>query len=108
VLIVWQANPNFNNEDHLDPRSWDAYPDYVAALRSHTLNFGGQVVPVHGDSRYFKLDKPLRRDDGKVLGNFTRVETFGATSTHWVSATIDPRSRNRFVFQPMIVAATDT
>jgi hypothetical protein len=107
VLVVWQANPNFNNEDHLDPRSWDAYPDYIAALRSNTLSFGGQVVLVHGDSHYFKLDKPLRRDDGKVLGNFTRVETFGAASTHWVSATIDPRSRNLFVFQPMIVAATD-
>lgn len=25
----------------------------------------------------------------KVLVNFTRVETFGARQTHWVSATID-------------------
>jgi hypothetical protein len=50
-------------------------------------------VLVHGDSHYVKLDKPLRRDDGKVLGNFTRV--------------VDPRSRSLFVFQPMIVAATD-
>jgi len=34
------------------------------------------------------------------------VETFGAASTDWVKATIDPKTRNLFVFEPMIVAAT--
>ncbi len=42
-----------------------------------------------------------------MLANFTRVETFGAATTDWVEATIDPHSRNLFTFQPMIVAATD-
>ena len=42
-----------------------------------------------------------------MIGNFTRVETFGANSTDWVQATIDPQSRNLFTFQPMVVAATD-
>lgn len=108
VLIVWQADPNFNNEQRLsDTRSYDAYPDYVAALKQNTLAFGGQVALVHGDSHYFKVDKPLTRTNGKAIGNFTRVETFGAASTFWVKATIDPRSRNLFVFEPMIVAATD-
>jgi hypothetical protein len=41
-------------------------------------------VLVHGDSHYFEVDKPLRLDSGKVLGNFTGVETFGAASTDWV------------------------
>jgi len=40
-----------------------------------------------------------------VLTNFTRVETFGARNTHWVSATIDPRDPNLFEFQPRIVPA---
>jgi hypothetical protein len=53
-----------------------------------------------------KIDKPLKLDSGKVLGNFTRVETFGAASTDWVQATIDPKSRNLFRFEPMIGAAT--
>ena len=108
VMIVWQADLNFNNEQHLaDTRSYDAFPDYIKALRTNTLAFDGQVVLVHGDSHYFKVDKPLTRASGRVLGNFTRVETFGAGSTHWVQATIDPRNRNLFTFQPMIVAATD-
>lgn len=107
VLIDWQADPNFNNENHpTNPHDFDAYPDYVDALRSQTLAFPGQVVLVHGDSHYFKVDQPLRLDSGKVLGNFTRVETFGAASTDWVQATIDPRSRNLFQFEPMVVAAT--
>ena len=109
VLIVWQADPNFNNEQHLaNPHDGDAFPDYVNALRAETLAFPGQVVLVHGDSHYFKVDKPLTLPSGKVLGNFTRVETFGAASTDWVQATIDPKSRNLFTFEPMIVAATAT
>lgn len=109
VLIDWQADPNFNNEQHLtNPHDWDAFPDYVNALRTETLAFKGQVVLVHGDSHYFKMDKPLKLDSGKVLSNFTRIETFGDRSTDWVQATIDPTSRNLFVFEPMIVAATAT
>ena len=108
VLIVWQADPNFNNEEHLtDTRSYDAYPDYIAALKSNVLAFNGQVALVHGDSHYFKVDKPLSRANGKAIGNFTRVETFGAASTFWVKATIDPTKRNLFSFEPMVVAATD-
>jgi hypothetical protein len=109
VLIDWQADLNFNNEQHLtNPHDFDAFADYVNALRSQTVAFPGQVVLVHGDSHYFKLDKPLTLPSGKVLGNFTRVETFGAASTDWVQATIDPKSRNLFTFEPMIVAATAT
>lgn len=107
VLVDWQADPNFNNEQHLaNPHDGDAYPDYVNALRSETEAFAGQVALVHGDSHYFKVDKPLNRSSGGgVLANFTRVETFGARNTQWVSATIDPADPNLFVFEPRIVAA---
>jgi hypothetical protein len=40
-----------------------------------------------------------------VLANFTRVKTFGAWNSHWVSATIDRSDPNLFVFEPRIVAA---
>jgi hypothetical protein len=106
VMVIMQVNLNFNNEDHLsDPRSWDAFPDYVNALRDAALAFPGQVALVHGDSHYFKMDKPLSGPKGGVVANFTRVETFGARNTHWVSATIDIDNPNLFVFQPRIVPA---
>jgi hypothetical protein len=109
VLIDWQADPNFNNEQHLtNTHDYDAFADYIDELRTESVAFPGQVVLVHGDSRYFKMDKPLAQASGKVIGNFTRVETFGDKSTGWVQATIDPRSRNLFTFEPMIVAAATT
>jgi hypothetical protein len=106
VMVVQQADLNFGNEQHLaDTRSWDAFPDYINALRTETLAFRGQVVLVHGDSHYFKVDKPINGPSDGVLVNFTRVETFGARNTHWVSATIDPSNPNLFEFEPRIVAA---
>ena len=106
VMIVAQADLNFNNEYHLaDTRSWDAFPDYVNALRDAALAFPGQVVYVHGDAHYFKMDKPISGPKGGVVANFTRVETFGARNTHWVSATIDPSNPDLFVFEPHMVPA---
>ena len=58
---------------------------------------------MHGDSHYFKVDKPINGPADGVLANFTRVETFGARNTHWVSARIDPANPNLFVFEPRIV-----
>jgi hypothetical protein len=104
VMIVWQTDPNFNNEYRLaDTRSWDAFPAYVDALRNESLDFSGQVALIHGDAHYFKLDKPLSGPKGGVVANFTRVETFGARNTHWVLATIDLSDPNLFRFEPRIV-----
>jgi hypothetical protein len=55
------------------------------------------VALVHEDSHYFKMDQPLNGPGGGVLANFTRVETFGARNTDWVSATIDTSDPNLFV-----------
>ncbi len=64
--------------------------------------FKGQVVLVHGDTHFFKVDKPLL-DQSHLIKNFTRVETFGSGNPHWVKATVDPKERNVFRFEPMIV-----
>ena len=78
-------------------------PDVDLQVRGE--GFAGQVALVHGDSHYFKIDKPINLPSGGVLANFTRVETFGARQTHWVSATIDPQDPNLFEFQPRLVPA---
>ena len=49
------------------------------------------------------MDKPINGPSDGVLANFTRVETFGARNTHWVSARIDPTDPNLFIFEPRIV-----
>ena len=106
VMIVFQADLNFNNEQHLtDTRSWDAFPDYVNALRDASLAFSGQVVLVHGDSHYYKVDQPISTSAGGVVANFTRLETYGSRNNHWVAVTIDASNPRVFSFEPRIVAA---
>jgi hypothetical protein len=74
ILIDWQADPNFNNEQQLtNSHDWDALPEYVNALRTQTMNFQGQVVLVHGDSHYFKVDQPIKPAAPSAAGDWTEI-----------------------------------
>jgi hypothetical protein len=74
----------------------------LQTLIQETQAFSGEVVLVHGDSHYFRVDKPLL-DPLKLQPNFTRVETFGEGNAHWVKAIVNPLSKKVFSFEPMIV-----
>jgi hypothetical protein len=110
VMVVIQADmsfdlpetENFNERLHGPGFDIDGYDNFIAALIAETKAFTGQVVLVHGDIHFFKVDKVLV-DQAHLIPNFTRVETFGSPNVHWVKATIDPRSPNLFRFEPMIV-----
>jgi hypothetical protein len=123
VMVVWQADPGFDKsasqgEPKRDPKtlaetdgSPDGFKDLLVELRTQTISFGKPVVLVHGDSHYFRIDKPLLTTTGLQVENFTRVETFGdnqqngTNEVNWVKALIDPQSRDVFAFQPQIVPA---
>ena len=87
---------------------------FLTALRDETIAFGKPVAVVHGDSHYFRIDKPLLDAQGRRVQNFTRVETFGDhqennnNDVHWLKVDVDPRSRGVFSFQPQIVPANRT
>lgn len=107
VMIVIQADPSFDLPETEDfnertQPGYDGYDNFLAALLEETRNFDGQVVLVHGDTHFFKLDKPLI-DQADLIENFTRLETFGSPNVHWVKATVDPRNPNVFSFEPMLV-----
>ncbi|MGI8910263.1 MAG: hypothetical protein ACR2JR_06890 [Rubrobacteraceae bacterium] len=101
VMIVIQAN--IFEEDTAAPSGFTGFRE---TLRRETIAFGKPVVLVHGDSHYFRIDKPLYAEEGsednRVL-NFTRVETFGDADVHWVRATVDTRDDEVFSFEPEIV-----
>jgi hypothetical protein len=123
VMIVWQADPGFDKSDPTraplrDPQTLtetdgavDGYKAILSKLRDLTIAFKKPVVLVHGDSHYFRVDKPLQDSSGRRLENFTRVETFGDNQgngnndVQWVKALVDPQSRDVFAFQPQIVPA---
>ncbi|MBW4581571.1 MAG: hypothetical protein KME42_18525 [Tildeniella nuda ZEHNDER 1965/U140] len=127
VMLIAQANPGWDNSDPTraptrDPRTLvengkdangvpfpDGFKDYLVALREEVIAFRKPVAYVHGDSHYYRLDKPLQDAQGRRLENFTRVETFGNSAANgnndvqWLKVTVNPRSREVFSYQPQIV-----
>jgi hypothetical protein len=122
LMIISQADVGF------DSHSWDApnrdpvtlvqagadpdgFRDFLLALRQQVIAFRKPVAYVHGDSHYFRIDKPFLDAKGLRLENFTRVETFGNNAANglndvqWVKVLVDPRSREVFSYAPMIVPA---
>jgi hypothetical protein len=126
VMLITQADPGFDDSDATrapvrDPKTLadkdgqpDGYQEYLSALRDETVAFRRPVAYVHGDSHYFRIDKPLQDSAGRRLENFTRVETFGDhqengnNDVHWLKVTINPRSREVFSYQPQIVPGNRT
>ena len=121
VMIIAQANPGWDLSDPTrapvrNPNTLaeavaatDGYKDYLTALRTEVIAFRKPVAYVHGDSHYFRVDKPFLDASGRRLENFTRVETFGnnvqngTNDVQWVKAIVDPNSREVFSYQAMIV-----
>ena len=131
IMIIGQADPGFDlsgspfagtspdaptrDPKTLDPAGLNAattsfgFKDFLTTLRNESIGFQKPVVYVHGDTHYFRVDKPLLDKDGKRLENFTRVETFGDNAVnglndvHWVKALVDPASRDVFAFQAQTV-----
>lgn len=115
IMVMQQANlfPEFPPFPGT-PKEPSGYTDIREQLQKETMAFGKPVVLVHGDSHFFRIDKPLspRRVRGKpvttALENFTRVETLGTPYHHWVHVTVDQNDPNVFTFRPRIVAANLT
>jgi hypothetical protein len=123
VMLITQADPGFDLSDATraplrDPKTLaetdgqpDGFQSFLTALRDEVIAFGRPVAYVHGDSHYFRIDKPFLDSQGRRLENFTRVETFGdhqengLNDVHWLKVLVDPSSREVFAYQTQIVPA---
>jgi hypothetical protein len=128
IMIISQADPGFDLTDGTrgplrNPKTLaetdgqpDGFQEFLLALRDEVIGFEKPVAYVHGDSHYFRIDKPFLDIQGRRLENFTRVETFGDNvfasdplrdnnNVHWVKVFVDPRSREVFTYQAQIVPA---
>jgi hypothetical protein len=81
----------------------NGYTDFFQTLAEETRNFDGQVLLVHGDSHYFKMDKAMVDADGRLRPNFTRIEVFGNADNSWVEMTVNPLSESVFSFNPVVL-----
>ena len=118
VLLVIQANPGFDAADPVrstvrDPRTLtpdDGFFSFLRLLRAETIAFGKPVVLVHGDTHYFRIDKPLLDSVGNRIEHFTRIETpgnnaqSGNNDVQWVSVSVNPRDPEVFSFQHEVVS----
>jgi hypothetical protein len=123
IMIVAQADPGFDLSDATrtatrNPRTLvetdgqpDGFVDYLLALRTEVIAFQRPVAYVHGDSHYFRIDRPLLDSSGRRLENFTRVETFGDNAgngnndVQWLKVLVHADSREVFAYQAQIVPA---
>ena len=128
VMLIGQADMGFDRTDPTRPgltrnpntlvqdatfTDPDGYFDFLVALREEVIAFQRPVAFVHGDSHYFRVDRPFLNVNGVRLENFTRVETFGDNASNvtltndvqWVKVLVDPKSREVFAYQAQIVPA---
>ncbi len=123
IMLITQADPGFDLSDGTraplrDPKTLaetdgqpDGFQSFLIALRDQVIAFQKPVAYVHGDSHYFRVDKPFQNYKGQRLENFTRVETFGdnqangTNDVNWLKVLVDPSSREVFAYQPQIVPA---
>ncbi len=92
LFLMIHANPGFTNAPE-----FQAFQSFLSALENETVRFGKPVLLAHGDSHYFRIDKPLMNSVSKRrVANFTRVETFGAGDVHWLRVIVDPKDKNVF------------
>lgn len=123
ILIFTQANLNFEDRwpernirnQRIGPSAYkkSGFTDFLIALEAETIAFGNPVALVHGDTHYFRIDKPLFDSKttaarggsarGRTLDNFTRVETFGSPGAHWVRVSVDPEDPGVFTFKEALV-----
>lgn len=107
LVVIFQADPGFDlpETEELDESlalSVSGYRNFIEKLVAATEQFNGQVLLVHGDTHFFKLDKPLYSPT-RLLPNLTRLQTFGSPSIHWVHVSVDTQRPEVFTVRPVIV-----
>ena len=96
IVVVMQGNPGFKH--FAAGLGHSGYRELLENLRSETLDFAGQVLLVHGDTHWQRIDHPLR-SEGAPVANFTRLESFGYPFMGWVKVIIDSETPGLFRFE---------
>lgn len=94
IAIIIHANPDF------EKGSRKGFKDFLAILRDFLSKYHKPVVCIHGDSHYYRIDKPFKDKSGKTYLNFTRMEVFGSPNVAGVAVLVDPAVPHVFSYQP--------
>ena len=109
VMILQQANmfPGLTPFPDEGNGKESGFDELRSALATQAAAFVRPVVLVHGDTHYFRVDKPfmVRRGSDPVVPNLTRLETFGDPFHHWVQVDVETGNPSVFTFRERIVPA---
>lgn len=94
VALVIHANPDF------EKGSREGFKDFLTAMRGFLSSYRKPVVCIHGDSHYYRIDKPFRDDLGTTFLHFTRMEVFGSPNVAGVVVSVDPSDTEVFRYRP--------
>ena len=98
IVIVMQGNPAFRH--HAAGLPHVGYRELLDTLSQETVAFSGQVLLIHGDTHWQRIDQPLRHPLTRLpVRNFTRLETFGSPLMGWVKVIIDDQEQELFRFE---------
>lgn len=105
LALFIHANPFRDLKDERDPNA--GFARFLEQLQKRTIAFEKPVLLVHGDTHYFRIDKPMMHEGTKrdSVENFTRLEVFGATNMHALRIDVDPSSPQVFSANQVIVNA---
>ena len=93
VVVVIHANPQF------EKGTGEGFKDFLAVMRTFLAEYHKPVVCIHGDTHYYRIDKPLKGTKGVFL-NFTRLEVFGSPNVAGVVVSVDPNDPLVFSYRP--------
>ena len=94
VALVIHANPDF------EMGAGEGFKDFLASLRGFLSGYNRPVVCIHGDSHYYRIDKPFRDANGKTFLGFTRIEVFGSPNVAGLIINVDPDDPQIFSTRP--------
>ena len=124
VFIAIQANPFERFLESGQTYTISGYADFISTLRTRTVEFNKPVVLAHGDTHYYRLDRPMTGTYPACVGNvqspcsplaapsspadridnLLRLEVFAQNDVHWVKVSVDDEDPDLFSFSPQRVA----
>ena len=94
VAVVIHANPDF------EKGAGEGFKGFLGSMRGFLSGYDRPVVCIHGDSHYYRIDKPFKNANGKTFLGFTRMEVFGSPNVAGLVITVDPDDPQVFSARP--------
>lgn len=95
IVIAMHGDPGFAAASAGNPAR--GYAELLRQLTAETLAFSGQVLLIHGDTHFHRLDQPLRDpSNGAPVPNFHRLIVYGSPFMGWDRISVDDERADPF------------